>query len=194
MRCLTPIELVELFGPIGFSVVSNPHLHRTALRLAKDIAARQNRVGGRPTPDLNRLTRFTEALNRWHPTNRHRLLWVDHWADYFPSTYALFMAARTGLSESRSLSEAPGHYFDPFPYDERDQLRISTEQGHQTGILIGLMSLLMMNGWDGWLVAEGSVDRIEFWEGNVFFHSDDKERLMSAKALMHQFECPQDLN
>jgi RHS repeat-associated protein len=32
----------------------------------------------------------------------------------------------------------------------------------------------------------GSKDRC-----NVFFHSDDKERLMSAKDLMHQFECPQ---
>jgi hypothetical protein len=119
------------------------------------------------------------------------MLWIDHWDDHFPSTHALFIAARSGLGDTRSLSEAPGNYFDPFPYDERDQLRISAEQGHETGILIGLMSLLMMNGWDGWLVAEGSVDRIEFWEGSFFFYSAERARLVDAKSLMKEFKCPQ---
>src|SRR6266480_3806193 len=97
--------------------------------------SRQDRVGGRPTLHLHRFAQFAEAMNRWHLTNRHRLLWVDHGANHFPSTYALFMAARAGLGETRSLSEAPGHYFDPFPYDERDQLKISQDQARQTGIL-----------------------------------------------------------
>jgi hypothetical protein len=93
----------------------------------------------------------------------------------------------------RSLSEAPGHYFDPYPYNERDQAKISPEQARQTGILIGLMSLLMIGGWDAWLVAEGSSDRIEFWEGNIFFHSSEAARTADAESLMDQFNCPRDL-
>ena len=54
------------------------------------------------------------------------------------------------------------------------------------------MSLMMINGWDGWLVADGSSDRIEFWEGNIFFYSNEKSRLTIANSLMDQFDCPRD--
>jgi hypothetical protein len=184
---------MQLFGDAGFSVTSNPDLYRVALVLEPKIAARQIRIGGRPTPDVGRLAQFAEALNRWLPPNVHRLLWVDHWANYFPSTYDLFIAARIGLGEKRSLSETPGHYFGPYPYEERDQTNISSEHAQQTGILVGLMSLIMIDGWDGWLVAHGSADRIEFWEGNIFFYSSEKSRLADAKSLMDEFNCPQDL-
>jgi hypothetical protein len=152
MQCINPEELTTLFGPAGFAVMSNPGLRRTTLALKSESASRQKRIGGRPTPRIDRFLRFAEALNRWHATSQRRLLWVDHWADDFPSTHALFIAARAGLGEIRSISEAPGHLFDAYPYHERDQLKISTEQSRQTGILIGLMSLLMINGWDGWRV------------------------------------------
>lgn len=192
MRCLTPREAVDLFGRIGFSITSNPDLDRTALVLKPEIASRQNRVGGRPAPHVGRLAYFAEALNRWHPPNVHRLLWVDHWDNDFPSTYDLFVAARAGLGEARSLSEAPGHYFDPHPYDERYQSEISPEQACETGLLVGFMSLTMVNGWDGWLIADGSADRIEFWEGNLFFYSSERSRLADASALMEEFGCPRD--
>ena len=157
------------------------------------IAARQNRIGGRPTPHVERLPYFSEALNRWHKTRKHRLLWVNHFSDSFPSVIDLFIASRVGLGETRSLSEAPGHYFEPFDYGERDQTKIEPIQAREIGILIGLMSLLMVGGWDGWLVAEGCHDRIEFWEGNIFFHSSEASRLREAEALLDQFECPKTL-
>jgi hypothetical protein len=193
MRCLAPKEAEDLFGPSGFRVSSEHEWYRIALVLDRDIATRQIRIGGRPTPNVSRLAYFAEALNRWLPTSRARLLWVDHWNSSFPSPYEFFVAARVGLGEMRSLSEAPGHYFDPYPYDERDQLKIPPKQARQTGILIGLMAVIMVGGWDGWLVAEGSSDQIEFWEGNVFFHSNDSSRLADAKTLMMEFDCPRDL-
>jgi hypothetical protein len=48
----------------------------------------------------------------------------------------------------------------------------------------------MIDGWDGWLIAEGSADRIEFWEGNLYFYSKDKSRLAEAEALMTEYDCP----
>jgi hypothetical protein len=193
MQCISAQQVVELFGPQGFSVVSNPIMNRMTLRLEANFSSREKRIGGRPTPHAQRLVKFVEALNRWLPTDQVRLLWVDHSDSAFPSTHALFVAARAGLGELRSIVEAPGHLFESFPYSERDQLRMLPEQTRQTGILIGLTLLVIMNGWDGWLLSGQGVDRIEFWEGNLFFYSGDKERLDSAKVLMDQFECTQDL-
>ncbi len=51
------------------------------------------------------------------------------------------------------------------------------------------MALVMIDGWDGWLIA-GNADRIEFWEGNVFFYAHEPVRLAAAQALMTKFECP----
>src|SRR5688572_3617473 len=101
MQCLTTKELLNLYGPAGFSVVSNHALRRNTLTLDGKIAAQQKRIGGRPIVYVDHLAQFAEALNRWYPTNRQRLLWVNHWADDFPSTHALFIAARAGLGETR---------------------------------------------------------------------------------------------
>lgn len=136
---------------------------------------------------------FVGALNRWLPNNQRRLLWIDHWTGEVPSTHALFIAARTGFGESRSISDAPGHLFKEYPYHEEDQLRISGGQAAETGVLIGLTTLLMMNNWDGWLIADGSSDRIEFWEGNFFFHSSEDRKLKDGDELMKQFGCPREL-
>jgi hypothetical protein len=194
MRCLSPTEAVGLFGHAGFSVTSNPLLERTAFVLNPAIASRQTRVGGRPTQDVSSLPDFVEALIRWYPPRVHRMLWIDQWNRDFPSACELFLAARIGLGETRSLSEAPGHCFDRYPYDERDQTRISHEQARETGILVGLTSLVMINGWDAWLIAGDGSDRIEFWEGNIFFYSSETSRLNAARSIMDQFNCPQDLN
>jgi hypothetical protein len=193
MRCLTPKETAEIFSKAGFSVSTAQEWYRTSLVLEPKISARQRRIGGRPPPLVTRLPQFSEALNRWLPSNQHRLLWIAHFNRDFPNTYALFIAARVGLGETRSLSEAPGHYFDPFEYHEQDQLLISPEQAQQTSILVGLMSLIMINGWDGCLIADDSVDRIEFWEGNILLYSEEELRLGDATSLMTQFDCPRDL-
>jgi hypothetical protein len=189
MRCLTPRQVQEMFGPAGFSIMSNVDMRRIQLVLAPQIASRQDRVGGRPGPDVDRLRYFAEALIRWHPPATPRLLFVSAWNWDFPSVCDLFVAARNGLGETRPLLEAPAHYFDPYAYDERDQTEISREQARETGILAGLIALIMIDGWDGWLIA-GNADRIEFWEGNIFFYSHEAARLAAAEALMTEFECP----
>ena len=193
MRFISPQELLEIFGPTGFTVDASQSWYRMALVLDLKISSHQKKIGGRPTPRLDRMVEFIEALNRWLPSSRRRLLWVDHWSNSFPSTHALFVMMRTGLGERRPISDAPGLLFEAYPYHERDQVRIPAEQAAETGTLIGLTALLMMNRWDGWLIAEGSSDRIEFWEGNFFFHSAEDNRLEEGEHLMKLFECPRDL-
>lgn len=191
MRCLTPKEMATIFAQAGFSVSTDQEWYRVSLVLEPKIATRQSRIGGRPTPSVSRLAQFAESLSRWLPSNQHRLLWITHFNKDFPNTYDLFVAARVGLGETRSLSEAPGHYFDSFDYHERDQLMLSPEQVRQTGILVGMMALVMVNSWDGWLIADDGSNRIEFWEGNLFFYSNENARLDDARLLMEEFDCPQ---
>jgi hypothetical protein len=184
---------MALFGRVGFTAMVSPSSGRTALRLEPGIASRQSRIGGRPTVDASHLPYFAGALNRWHLPNARRLLWLDHWNNDTPGAHDFFSAVRRGFGEERSLFDAPGHAFEPHPYDEQDQTAISSEQARETGVLIGLASLVMFYGWDGWLVADGSSDAIEFWEGNIFFHSIQKSRLVEASSLLQDFDCPRDL-
>jgi len=193
MRCVTAKEVADLFGSIGFKVTTNTDLRRMALELNREFAGTQRRIGGPPTPETIRLPQFSAAINRWLPSNEVRLLWTSHCSAEYPSTYDLFVAARLGLGDSRTWFEAPGHLFDSFPYGELDQLLISSAQARQTGILIGLMSFFMTNGWDGWLIAGDTHDRIEFWEGNILFYSETMARLDAAKSLMVEFNCSQQL-
>jgi hypothetical protein len=193
MRCLTPGEVEELFGAEGFRVSFEHEEYRIALFLEPNARAQQTRIGCRPSGDTTGLPYSALALNQWLPPNRHRLLWIDHWEWLYPHLHWTFMAVRTGLGEMRSISQAPGHYFDPFPWDEQDQLRISPEQARQTDLLIGLTALVMVGRWDGWLVADGGTDRIEFWEGNLFFHSSKPLRIAEAENLITNAGWPRDL-
>lgn len=193
MRCLTPKEAADLFGSAGFHISADRKWRRVALVLDSNLARRQARVGARPTPDVTRLAHFSEALNRWLPPDRHRLLWIDNWNFDFPSIHEAFIAVRAGSGEMRSLSEAPGQFFDAYPWNERDQTAISSEQARETSLLVGLMSLVMIDGWDGWLVADGTTERIEFWEGNIFMHGNQPPRAAEAETLFAEFGCQRDL-
>ena len=192
MRCVSPSEVDKLFGKDGFSINANLQLQRFGLALTPDLSGKQHRVQGRP-PTVSRLTDFAGVLNRWLPTKRHRLLWLSHWDNGSPNACEIFIAARIGLGESKSLLEAPGHYFDAHDYDFQDQVEMPRKQWRDVGVLAGLLALVMVNGGDAWLIAEGCTDGIEFWEGNLFLYSQNKARLADADTLMNNFECPRTL-
>ena len=196
MRCVNAAETVELLGDdFPFTFGAYEAVQRNALRPKDDLAAQQRRIDGRPPLGPSVLPAFCDALNRWHPPQIRRLLWVDDWGTGGDAMtcHPIVQAARAGVGDQRSLFEAPGHCFEAFPYDEWDQLAISPEQAHETGLMVGLLAIVMIGGWDGWLVAAGSADRIEFWEGNVCFYSDSKTRLAEAEAVFGKFDCPRGL-
>jgi hypothetical protein len=129
-------------------------------------------------------------MNRWLPSNSQRLLWVDEWErGVYGHEHAIVVAARLGLGEPRSLEEAPGHLFDRWDWAEEDPSEIPADMGGALGLLTGLTSLLMVTGSDGWLISDESTDRIEFWEGNLFFHSRDRTQLGRADAIIDEFGC-----
>jgi hypothetical protein len=193
MRCLAPWELTADFGESGFSA-SEIGDYRTELKLNPTIAVSQIRIGARPPAEVASLFYFVGALNRWLPTDRPRLLWIEHWdSAVFAADDDFVLAARLGCGEARPLAEVPGHYFDPHPYNEQDQLEVSRQQRADLACLVGMTSMVMLTGSDGWLIAGGSQDRIEFREGNLFFHSAEPQRLVEAELLLDNLNCSRTL-
>ena len=189
MRCLSAEEVAEQFGTAGFRVSDEHRWYRRALVLDAKLAAKQVRVPAGP-PESRRLPLFIVAVNAWLRPSSGRLLWVDHWEDgIYHDPAALLVAARNGIGESRSIDEAPGNYFEPHPYEEQDQSEWSQEQRLEAGLLVGLLSLLIVQESDGWLIADGGGDRFEVWEGNIFFHSADRAKIDEACTLVRDFEC-----
>lgn len=189
MHCLSAEEVTARFGSAGFSVSDEHRWYRRALVLNAKLAGRQTRLSA-CAPDAPHLPDFLLAVNAWLPASSGRLLWVDHWQDgVYHDGAALLVAARHGIGESRSLEEAPGHYFEAHAYEEEDQSNWTSAQRVEAGLLAGLMSLLILEKSDGWLIADQGVDRFEVWEGNVLFHSADRSKIEKARALLREYEC-----
>ena len=191
MRCLSPSEAEAIFGHNGFSVSLAHEWYRSALVLDNVHAVRQSRVSAEQPSNFSHIAHFIRALNRWLPSNQQRLFWVDHWETgvYGGFENALIAAAWRGLGESRTLEEARGLFLEAYDWGEEDQLIISPAQAEALGLLVGVATTLMMTHSDGWLVSSGCVDRIEFWEGHFFFHSDDKAQLKRADDIVEKYGC-----
>jgi hypothetical protein len=193
MRCLSPDEVAAMFGPIGFRVLPG-NSYRQNLSLDESLAGRQRHIGARPPPGIDILPPFVWALNRWLSDAGDRLLWVDH-REVGPFGFEgyILTAARRGLGEQRPLREAPGYYFGEQQWTQDDPLEISPEHARVLGLLVGVVATTMLTASDGWLISGSGSDRIEFWEGNLFFHSDNHRRLRGAEAILAAFDCPREL-
>jgi hypothetical protein len=94
------------------------------------------------------------------------------------------MGMRRGFGERRALADAPGHYFEPQPWNEQDWELVTADHAAALSLLVGISTILLTTTSDGWIVAPGVADRIEFWEGNTFFHSADPQRLDEARDIL----------
>lgn len=188
MRCLTVDDAAILVGKSGFLVSDSGLLYPD-----EALSKAQARVDGRPPDNATTLPYFVNDLNGWLPNNTGRVLWMYDWDNNFPSPFEAFIAVRRAAGEARPISQARGHYFAPFPYHEQDQVEISEAQNTETGLLVGVVILVMCAGWSGYLVAEDCEDWIEFWEGNLFFYSHETEKVAAAEALLTRWHCSRQL-
>ncbi len=186
MRCLSKAEAATILGPRGYSI-----------RPPSPI----DRLGARPPANIAVLPDFIRELNRWLSPDGERLLWIDHWeTGPYGYDHAIVRIIRNGLNESRTFveppgwsDEAPGYLFGAQNWAAEDQADVSIEMARNMGELIGLASLVMMTQSDGWLLSPEAPDRIEFWEGNFFFYSQNPDRIIRAYTIVDQFGCSRDL-
>jgi hypothetical protein len=188
MRCLAVDDAATLLEKSGFSVSDSGLLYPD-----KTLWKTQTRVDGRPPNNATTLPYFVNDLNRWLPNSAGRVLWMSDWDNNFLSTFEASMAVRRAAGEARPILQARGHYFAPFPYHEQDQVEISEAQNAKTGLLVGLVILVMCAAWSGYLVTEDCEDWIKLWEGNLFFYSHDAEKVAAAEALLTRWQCSRQL-
>ncbi len=100
------------------------------------------------------------------------------------------MALRQGFGEQRALAAVPGHYVGRQLWCEEDQQLVTADHAAALSMLVGISTVLLTTGSDGWLVADSGADRVEFWEGNIFFHSADSRRLDKATKLLAGCQPP----
>jgi hypothetical protein len=191
MRCLSPDEVEAVFTNPRFTVSLKHAWYRSALLLDRALAAEQVRIAAQQPGNIESIPRFVRALNRWLPTNRARLLWIDHWETgaFGGFENAVIEAAWRGLGEARSLDAAPGLFLEAQDWDQEDQIEIGAAQAQASGLLDGLVAMLMMTESDGWLISSECADRIEFWEGHFFFHSRDEGQIRRANEIIDEFRC-----
>lgn len=191
MRCLSPAEVEATFIRPKLHVSLEHAWYRAALCLDSTHTASQTRIAAEQPSNFGDIPHFVQRLNRWLPNHHARLLWVDHWetAAFEGVLESMVAATWRGIGEMRSLGEAPGLYLDAQDWEDDDQTAISSPHSEALGILVGVVTILMMTYSDGWLIADGCTDRIEFREGHFFFHSDDPQKLSLAEAIVDEFSC-----
>jgi hypothetical protein len=190
MRCLSAVETEAIFSSPKFRVCLDHQWYRSALVLDPAVAYQQTRIAAAQPTDIRGMAHFVGTLNRWLPSNRARLLWVDHWElGVYGFDNVLVGAAWRGLGETRPLGEACGLFLEAQDWDQEDQAEVSPVQAEARGLLAGMVAMLMMTQSDGWLVAEDCADRIEFWEGNFLFYSADAGQIERANEIVETFGC-----
>ncbi len=188
MKCIAQNDVDAIFGAVGFKALEASASQRAPLHLNENLAQRQKRIGAQP-PEASSLTQFVNAINLWLPDKSNRLLWIEFQETAPHDIGGLASAARRGAGEARSIYDAPGHLFEPLNYNQQDPLELSDDQAREISLLLGLLCLVICGGWDAWLISDATTDRIEFWEGNIFFHSSDAAKIKSADALFSKFKC-----
>jgi hypothetical protein len=189
MKFLTPDQTLEIFKDSGFMVSTEEAWYRIELGLSHEIAKGQKSVSYSSPPSSINSVAFAQALNTWFGLNTSRLLWVSHWSSDFPSLGNIFLLTRQALGENRSLSEVPGHLFPPLRYGDEDISALPANESQEISLLSSMVALVILSDWDGWLVSQGSTNRIEFLEGNILFHSNDSKMLRKAEEIMDTYRC-----
>jgi hypothetical protein len=81
------------------------------------------------------------------------------------------------------LVQNPGVLLGPLSHSVSDQLSGTPLENLEGERLVTLCLLLSVGNWDAKLLVNGSADYVEFWEGNIFFHSKSANALNRATEI-----------
>lgn len=162
--------------------------HGTRLVAGDRLLAAERRIEAQP-PVCGRAPALAHALNLWLPAGRRRILWIAHVETVATAMEPVAAAARRGLGEARPIGDVPGMLFDAVPDGADDPVMLPAAAADALSLLAGLLVRVMAGEWDAWLLAEGSADRVEFWEGFILPRSAGPKRLHQAESLLSGHGC-----
>ena len=193
MICLTADEVKARLLLPAFRISKAGYGNAAYITLDDAVVQAQNRLCCRPTVTPSRIIGLINAINQWLPTSSSRLLWVNAWSCFYPSLYAAFHAIRVSAGESRRIEDAAGHFFPDHNYGIDDQLEVSDKQSTDVALLIGLISIILMEEWIAILISEQRGDMVEFWEGNIIFSSASVNNIARARKIASEFNLVEGL-
>jgi hypothetical protein len=115
MRCLSDDESADWCRERGYPVTANGAYGRPAPLLDDRFSVVPLALPG----DVGRRVSLAREAIQWVGRNGALLLWIDQW-DVWPSAQhdALLTRFRQAFGETRPLSKAPGHFFEPSQFDD----------------------------------------------------------------------------
>lgn len=187
MKSLSITEAVQYLGEDKYAVSLENVWYRRLLHRVGEDADRSKRIERFFDPAPHQFSYVFLAMADWLPRNTHRLLWIDHFEDGYPSQTRHFLNILGTDLPSDHLIENPAILLGPFSSDLIDQPAGTPEQDDEGEALIALCTLLSVGNWDAKLLAKGSTDYVEFWEGNVLFYSQSAEAIERAEEMLEQY-------
>jgi len=188
MQFLDPEQTLKRFSCRLSGIDETNAWYRKQLIFKDDFIRFKRRVVG-GSPSGMSYTAFVHALMDWLPGDGSRLLWVSHAEDGLHGYSEVFDVLRRGLGADRSLNDQPAIVFRPAPWHEFDTQALAAHDQTYLNMACGLISMVHLGAWDGWLFDEAGEDLVEFWEGNVFFHSRKADSIREAVEILRRFNC-----
>lgn len=188
VKSLNITDAIKYLGEDKYAVSLENEWYRRLLYRIGDGADVSQRIGRFLDAHPFQLTYVFLSMAKWLPKNTHRLLWVDHFADGFPSQKGHFLNILGDNLASDHLVENPAILFGPLSDDLEDQLAGTPQQNVEAEALVTLCTLLCVGHWDAKLLSCGSTDYVEFWEGNLLFYSESPKALNRAAEMFDFYD------
>ncbi|WP_120502764.1 hypothetical protein [Sulfitobacter mediterraneus] len=188
MKSLNITEAIQYLGEDKYAVSLENEWYRRLLYRVGEGADKSGRVARFFDPNPFQFSYAFLAMADWLPKNTHRLLWIDHLEDGYPSQKQHFLNILGDGLPSDHLVKNPAILLGPLSNDLMDQKVGTPEQNIEGEALITLCTVLSVGNWDAKLLTAGSTDYVEFWEGNVLFYSESTEALNRAVKLLDFYD------
>ena len=134
--------------------------------------------------NANQLGYFSVRIVEWLPTESARFLWIWKWHHYPLVREILFETVRRGYGADKDLALCPGHMFEP----NRDADFEVEYSSSEHAILSGLILLMMMFDWQGFVLAEGCDDQLIVGDESIFFCSNSLDKIAAAVDLASTYK------
>ena len=184
MKSLNIADAVKYLGEDKYEVHLENGWYRRHLHILGNRPKKSDRIGRYLDPAPIKFSAIFLSIADWLPRNSHRLLWIDRFDDGFPSQTRHFINILSPDLPNDHLVQNPGILLGPLSDSLQDQLSGAPLEKLEGERLIALCLLLSVGNWDAKLLVTGSSDYVEFWEGNVFFHSESAKNLDRAREIL----------
>lgn len=172
MKLLTTAETRNWLQPSGLSLRERPAI---TIETSTPDAARLLVDAPKASTAL---ISFAGRILQWMPTDYERLLLISDWETYPAAGFALLHRIRWGSGDPRTLIDAPAHVFDAFHGDNDAFYR-----DEETGLLIGLIFLVLSFDFGGFLCARETRDSVYLGDEFAIFSSVHEARLKEVGEI-----------